>query len=77
MHDGDADGNGRLNAHIPTLRADFQKAHAQYTPQERRLIFIEKVRHGSFLGYGGQMPPFSLESLSDAELGDLLAFVGL
>ena len=74
---GDADGNGRLPPHTPSLRADFQRAHAQYTPAERRLIFIEKVRHGCFLGYGGTMPPFAEEALTDSELADLLAFVGL
>jgi thiosulfate dehydrogenase len=74
---GDADGNGRLTPDTPSLRADFRNAHAQYTPAERRLIFIEKVRHGSFLGYGGIMPPFGEEALTDIELADLLAFVGL
>lgn len=47
-----------------------------YTEDERRLVFVEKVRHGGFLGYAGQMPPFATEKLSDAELGDLLAFFG-
>jgi thiosulfate dehydrogenase len=41
------------------------------------LVFIEKVRHGGFLGYGGLMPPFSLEAMTDAELGALLSFLGL
>ncbi len=74
---GDADGRGRLSARISSLRADFQRAHAAYTPAERRLIFIEKVRHGSFLGYGGDMPPYSLEAMGDTDLSDLLAYLGL
>lgn len=41
------------------------------------LILIEKTRHGRFYDIGGVMPPFSLESLSDAQIGDLLAFLGL
>lgn len=49
----------------------------EYTEEERRRVFVEKVRHGGFLGYAGQMPPFSREKLSDADLGDLLAFFGL
>jgi len=74
---GDADGRGRLSARISSLRADFQRAHAAYTPAERRLIFIEKVRHGSFLGYGGDMPPYSLEAMGDTDLSDLLTYLGL
>ena len=39
------------------------------------LVVIEKVRHGRFFDIGGVMPPFSLESLSNAQLSDLLAFL--
>lgn len=42
-----------------------------------RLIVIEKVRHGNFLGYSGRMPPFSTERLSDQELADVLSYLGL
>jgi thiosulfate dehydrogenase len=49
----------------------------KYTAAEQRLVFVEKTRHGGFVGYGGQMPPFSREALSDQDLGDLLAFFGL
>jgi thiosulfate dehydrogenase len=41
------------------------------------LVFIEKVRHGQFFGVGGNMPPFGLERLSDADLGALLKYLGL
>ena len=44
---------------------------------EDRKAFIEKIRHGGFLGYGGTMPPFSQAVLSDADLGALLAFLKL
>lgn len=52
---------------------------AEHVPKgdDVRLIVIEKVRHGSFLGYSGRMPPFSLEALSDAELSDVLSYLGL
>jgi thiosulfate dehydrogenase len=50
---------------------------SEYTPEERRLVFVEKTRHGTFFGYGGQMPPFAIERLSDADLADVLAHLGL
>jgi thiosulfate dehydrogenase len=43
----------------------------------QRLIFTEKIRHGLFLGYGGTMPPFSSQLLSDAEVSDLLEALGV
>jgi thiosulfate dehydrogenase len=39
------------------------------------LILIEVIRHGRFFGVGGQMPFFSLELLTDEQIGDLLAFL--
>ena len=74
---GDASGAGRLTPHIPSIITDFQNAHILYTPSDRRLIFTEKVRHGGFLGYGGSMPPYGREALSDQNLSDLLTYVGL
>ncbi len=52
---------------------------AEHVPKgdDVRLIVIEKVRHGSFLGYSGRMPPFSRETLSDTELADVLSYLGL
>ena len=41
------------------------------------LVVIEKVRHGRFFDIGGTMPFYSEEALSDAEIGDLLAFLDL
>jgi thiosulfate dehydrogenase len=41
------------------------------------LVVTEVVRHGRFFGVGGTMPFFTSERLSDAQLGDLLAFLGL
>jgi thiosulfate dehydrogenase len=57
---------------------DTFSAHpaSQYGDACQRAIFIEKIRHGSFLGYAGQMPPFSVEVLSDAQIADLLAYIG-
>lgn len=70
-------GKGRLTALAPLLPEQFVKEHSKYTPAERRLVCIEKIRHGPFLGYGGRMPPFSREALSDAQVADLVAFLGL
>lgn len=41
------------------------------------LVVIEKVRHGRFFNVGGDMPLFSLEAMSDADLGALLAYLEL
>lgn len=72
-------GNGRLVARAPVLPDDSVEDHLAlaYTMPEIRLVFIEKVRHGAFLGYSGQMPPLSVETLSDEDLGHLLAYLQL
>jgi thiosulfate dehydrogenase len=41
------------------------------------VVVIEKTRHGRFFGVGGNMPLYSLEALSDEDLGALLAYLGL
>ncbi len=70
-------GSGRLSKSTPILPDDTLAKHAlgEYTEDERRLVFVEKTRHGPFLGYGGTMPPISLETLGDAELADVFAFL--
>lgn len=72
-------GDNALVTWAPILPEDFLEDHPedQYTPLERRLVMVEKVRHGAFVGYSGQMPPFSEESLSDQALGDILEYLGL
>lgn len=42
---------------------------------DKQLVVTEKVRHGRFFSLSGEMPFYSLEALSDAELADLLAFL--
>ncbi len=75
MHDGD----GRLGDIVPVLPEDTLAVHAPpaYSPRTQRLVFIEKTRHGVFLDYGGEMPPFSLEVLRDSDLSDLLEALGV
>lgn len=68
---------GRLGERVPRLPEQGVAEHEGYTPRLLRLVFIEKVRHGRFFGYGGDMPPFSREVLSDAELADILEALGL
>ncbi|WP_437498797.1 c-type cytochrome [Sorangium sp. So ce1099] len=72
-------GEGRLVTRAPALPDQTLDEHplGEYTEADRLLVFVEKVRHGGFVGYGGQMPPFSLEVLSDEEFGDLLSFYEL
>ena len=41
-----------------------------------RGITVEKVRHGNFFASSGVMPLYSTESLSDGDLGDVLACLG-
>lgn len=78
-HGAPHSGEGRLVPRAPTLPEQTIMEHPsdEYTVLERRLVFVEKTRHGGFLGYGGQMPPFSIEKLPDADLADLLVFFGL
>jgi thiosulfate dehydrogenase len=68
-------GNARIQP-ASIVPDDTVAAHSNYGPACLRDIFIEKIRHGSFLGYAGQMPPFSEELLSDAQIADLLAYIG-
>lgn len=70
-------GLGRLSTLEPILPEDTLVAHAQYSARLQRLIFTEKIRHGLFLGYGGVMPPFSAELLSDNDVSDLLEALGV
>jgi thiosulfate dehydrogenase len=78
-HGAPHSGEGRLDDRIPALPEEsiayFQSIG--FDAVEQRVTFIEKVRHGGFLGLYGNMPLYSTESLSDADLGSLLAFLGL
>lgn len=72
-------GEGRLVEFAPKLPEDALLSHPleKYTPTEQRQALAEKVRHGTFLGYGGIMPPFSKEVMTDDEVAGLLTFFGL
>ncbi|NNC20586.1 cytochrome C oxidase Cbb3 [Corallococcus exiguus] len=70
-------GDGRLTelaSVLPEVTREYDRLfpgipHAQ--------VVIEKVRHGPFFGVGGNMPLYSTEALSDADLGALLMYLGL
>ncbi|MBX7100698.1 MAG: c-type cytochrome [Myxococcaceae bacterium] len=70
-------GNGR-NSTLATILPDVQDDYASVFPGVKpTLVFVEKIRHGQFLGIGGNMPPFSQEVLSDDDLGALLGYLGV
>ncbi len=76
-HGGMHSGISRLSERVPILPEDTLVAHAEYSARVQRLVFTEKIRHGLFLGYGGLMPPFSAELLSDQDVSDLLEGLGV
>jgi len=71
-HGASHTGARRLSDRVPILPEDTIAEHVGYTPLQLRLVFIEKIRHGLFLGYSGVMPPFSTERLSNSDVSDLL-----
>lgn len=72
-------GADKLVERAPTLPEQTLTEHplGEYTADEQRLVFVEKVRHGAFLSYTGTMPPFSLEALPDEDLADILTYLEL
>jgi mono/diheme cytochrome c family protein len=71
------DGAGRLSSGIPILPDQTVSTHPEFDAQTIRLVFIEKIRHGLFDGYGGSMAPFSSQILSDGDVSDVLEALGL
>jgi thiosulfate dehydrogenase len=73
-------GAGRKAMSIPVLPEDTYATHhlgASCDQQEPGSIFLSKIRHGTFFGEGGSMPPFALEVLSEDDVGDLFTFLGM
>ncbi|MFO0625068.1 MAG: c-type cytochrome [Polyangiales bacterium] len=74
-------GAGRLGPLVAVLPGDTLTEHCRGMPPigvpdlptYTRMAVVQKTRHGGFLGYGGTMPPFSLERLTDQEVADLVA----
>jgi thiosulfate dehydrogenase len=68
-------GDGRISDVASLVPDDSLAAHGTDPKTGARPVVIEKVRHGKFFNVGGNMPLFSLEALSDAQLGDILAYL--
>ncbi|MFZ5895603.1 MAG: c-type cytochrome [Myxococcota bacterium] len=76
-HGAPHSGTGRLSERVSILPEDTFREHAEYSLRVQRLIFIEKIRHGRFLGYGGEMPPFSTQLLTDADVSNVLEYLSV
>ena len=70
-------GEGRLSSLIARLPDDTIRDFGSDPKTGARAVAIEKARHGRYFGIGGNMPLYPIEALSDAQLGDILAYLGL
>jgi cytochrome c len=65
-------------ARASSIPQDTETEHTAamgYTAESLRAVFVEKTRHGNFLGLAGVMPPFSREVLSDQDVADIVAYL--
>ncbi len=65
-------------ASASVLPADTEREHTAamaYTMDTLRQVFVEKTRHGAFLGFAGVMPPFSTQVLSTADIADVVSYL--
>jgi thiosulfate dehydrogenase len=70
-------GDGHLAAAAPVLPDQTVREHAGLSPADTRGVFITKIRHGGFITTPGNMPPFSSERVSDAQIAGILAYFEL
>jgi thiosulfate dehydrogenase len=75
-HGAPATAEGRRVALAVVVPDETLAEHGDDPAYDVRLVFIEKIRHGRYLGFGGLMPPFSTEVLSDDDVADVLAYLG-
>jgi thiosulfate dehydrogenase len=68
-------GEGRLSG-SPQLPDAIDAVAKRFPSTPPAILVVEKVRHGQFWGVGGTSPPFSLEAMSNEDLGALIAFLG-
>jgi thiosulfate dehydrogenase len=66
-------GVGKIDPRVSTVPEDTEKIF----PTQARAVVVEKTRHGRFFNIGGIMPLFSAEAISDPEIADILAYLGL
>jgi thiosulfate dehydrogenase len=67
-------GDGRMSE-LVSIVPDDSIGFAEQSGFPLTTVIVEKVRHGPFFGVGGTMPPFSVEALSDEDLGALLGYL--
>jgi thiosulfate dehydrogenase len=67
-------GDGRLGK-ATIIPDDTLRDHGTDRLTGTRPVTIEKARHGKFFNVGGNMPLYSLERLSDAQLGQILGYL--
>ncbi len=68
-------GAGRISTAASLVPDDSLSAHGTDPKTGARIITVEKVRHGKYFNVGGNMPLYSLEALSDAELSAVLGYL--
>jgi thiosulfate dehydrogenase len=66
-------GNGRLSPTVSRIPEDTLSVF----PTQARAVVVEKIRHGKFFNIGGIMPLYSTEAITDQEIADILAYIGL
>jgi thiosulfate dehydrogenase len=74
-HGEPSTGAGRIGPEASLIPDETVQMHGTDPTTGARPVTIEKVRHGKFFNVGGVMAPYSLEALSDAGLGDILAYL--
>lgn len=75
-HGSAHDGRGRIATFVPRLPDDVDAAHRDLGANDRRKVYLRKIRLGAFAHASGSMPPFSRETLSDDDVASILAFLG-
>lgn len=77
-HGSTGNGRGKLDPKSLTLPKEATDYYDKNLPGiSYRLIFTEKIRHGAFFGIGGVMPLFGAERISDDQLADIFAYLGI
>lgn len=68
-------GSRRISDAASLVPDDSISAHGTDVKTGARPVVIEKVRHGKFFNVGGNMPLYSIEALSDEQLGQILGYL--
>ena len=66
-------GDGRISSRASIVPEDSLAVF----PTQARAVVVEKIRHGKFFNIGGFMPPYPAEALTDQQVADILAYLGL